>query len=334
MPATKTARPPKSRAPSTKPKRTTAELEIDGRPVPVSNLEKVLYPEVGFTKADVINYYIQIAPHLLPHLKDRPITLKRYPNGVTSPFFYEKRCPMHRPDWVSTIAVWSEQNNENINFCAINDLPTLVWAANLADLELHTYLAKAQDVDRPTMLVFDMDPGPPANVIECAQVAILMRQLLETLKLDAYIKTSGSKGLQVYVPLNTPANYDQTKLFAKTMAQLLEQRNPQLITSNMSKALRKGKVFIDWSQNDSHKTTVCVYSLRAKERPTVSTPLQWTELSDALKKRAAEKLMFDWKDILKRVDKMGDLFAPVLKLKQKLPGPEKLEAAASSIPAK
>jgi bifunctional non-homologous end joining protein LigD len=250
-------------------------LTINGRSVPVSNLDKVFYPAVGFTKAQVIDYYIRISPVLLPHLKDRPITLKRYPDGVAGGFFYEKRCPSHRPPWVQTAAVWSEGQEAQIHYCLANDLPSIVWAANLGDLELHTFLARGKSINKPTMMVFDLDPGAPANIVQCAQVALWLKEQLDELKLQNFPKTSGSKGLQVYVPLNMPVTYETTKPFAHTLAERLERAHPELVLSKMQKHLRGGKVFVDWSQNDSHKTTVCVYSLRAKERPTVSTPVEW-----------------------------------------------------------
>ncbi|HJT44727.1 MAG TPA: non-homologous end-joining DNA ligase, partial [Chthoniobacterales bacterium] len=227
-----------------------SELVVKGKTLAVSNLDKVLYPKVGFTKGQVIDYYIKIAPVLLPHLKDRPLTMKRYPNGVDKPFFYEKNCPTHRPTWVKTAKVWSEGNNRYMHYCLAQDLPTLVWAANLADLELHTSLAKKADVAKPTMMVFDLDPGAPADIVQCCQVGVWLRDLLGAMKLKSFAKTSGSKGLQVYVPLNTAATFDQTKDLSRALAQLLENEHGNLVTSNMSKALRKNKVFVDWSQND------------------------------------------------------------------------------------
>jgi bifunctional non-homologous end joining protein LigD len=301
------------------PARTESELEIEGKRLRVSNLDKVLYPKAGFTKANVIDYYIRIAPVLLPHLKNRALTLKRYPNGVEAPFFYEKRCPTHRPSWVKTAAVWSEGNNANINFCLANDLPTLVWAANLADLELHTYLAFGKTPRKPTMVVFDLDPGSPATIVQCAQVALLLREIFAKSKLDCYAKTSGSKGMQLYIPLNTPTTFDKTKPFAHELAQRLERQHPKLVISRMSKELRKGKVFVDWSQNDDSKTTICVYSLRAKERPTVSTPLTWEEVANCAESKDPQRFAFETEAVLKRVEKYGDLFEPVLKQKQKLP---------------
>jgi bifunctional non-homologous end joining protein LigD len=296
-----------------------AELVVDGKKLTVSNLNKVLYPKVGFTKGQVIDYYIKIAPVLLPHLEDRPLTMKRYPNGVEGEFFYEKNCPSHRPKWVKTAKVWSEGNNRMMNYCLAQDLPTLVWAANLADLELHTSLAKKDDVARPTMMVFDLDPGAPADIVQCCQVGLWLRDLLAKMKLKSFAKTSGSKGLQVYVPLNTPVTFDQTKDLSRALAQYLESQHPDRVTSNMSKSVRKGKVFVDWSQNDEHKTTICVYSLRAKEEPTVSTPVTWAEVAVTLKKRKADLVKFRSDKTLERVKKMGDLFVPVEKLKQKLP---------------
>src|ERR1700720_31189 len=249
-----------------------AELVVEGKKLSVSNLEKVLYPKVGFTKGQVVDYYIRIAPVLLPHLKDRPLTMKRYPDGVEGEFFYEKNCPSHRPSWVKTAKVWSEGNNRTMEYCLANDLPTLVWAANRADLELPTSLSRKRKIDRPTMMVFDLDPGPPADIVQCCQVGLWLRDLLAKLKLKSFAKTSGSKGLQVYVPLNTSVTFNQTKDLSRALAQHLETDRADLVTSNMSKAVRKGKVFVDWSQNDEHKTTICVYSLRAREEPTVSTP--------------------------------------------------------------
>ncbi len=298
--------------------RQVSELEVGGKRLQVSNLDKILYPKARFTKGQVIDYYIRISQVLLPHLKMRPLTLKRYPNGVEKEFFYEKKCPSHRPPWVNTAKVWSEGNRADIYFCMANDLPTLVWAANLADLELHTSLARYPKVQTPTMVVFDLDPGEPADIVQCCQVGVWLRKILQDVGLESFPKTSGSKGLQIYAPLNTPTNYDITKTFAKSVAERLESEHPELVVSKMAKALRKEKIFVDWSQNDDHKTTVCVYSLRAKENPTVSTPVTWQEVEGALKKGDASKLVFKSDDVLKRVEKQGDLFEPVLKLKQRL----------------
>jgi bifunctional non-homologous end joining protein LigD len=299
--------------------RTEAALKIGSRTIAVSNLDKIFYPESGFTKGQVIDYYIRISPVLLPHLKDRALTLKRYPDGVAGGFFYEKRCPAYRPEWIQTVPIWSDRNDEHVNYCLANDLPSIVWAANLGDLELHTLLAKGRDAHRPTMMVFDLDPGAPAGILECAEVAFWIRDYFDGLGLETFIKTSGSKGLQIYVPLNTPVTYDDTKPFARSVAERMEREHSDRVVSKMEKRLRVGKVLVDWSQNDSHKTTVCVYSLRAKTEPTVSTPVKWDEVSQALKKKDPEGLSFLWNTTLQRVDEFGDLFAPVLKLKQKLP---------------
>ncbi|EEF62069.1 non-homologous end-joining DNA ligase [Pedosphaera parvula] len=293
------------------------ELTVDGSKVEVSNLEKVFYPKTGFTKGDVIDYYIRISEHLLPHLKKRPITLKRYPNGVEGFFFYERQCPTHRPKSIKTAKVAKEGGE--VHYCVINDLRALVWAANLADLELHTFLHKVPAIERPTALAFDLDPGPPADIVTCCQVGLWLKAMLDALGLKSFAKTSGSKGLQVYVPLNTAVTYERTKEFARAVAEALELKFPETVVSNMQKKLRKGKVLVDWSQNDDHKTTVNVYSLRAKERPTVSTPVTWGEVTTALKKKNAKLLTFETADVLKRVEKQGDLFAGVLKVKQKLP---------------
>jgi bifunctional non-homologous end joining protein LigD len=299
--------------------KTAVEVEVDGRRLKLSNLEKVFYPATGFTKGQVVDYYTRVAPAVLPHLRGRPLTLKRYPDGVEGQFFYEKQCPSHRPDWITTAAVWSRHAKREINFCLANDLPTLVWLANLADLELHTSLALAEDVERPTMMVFDLDPGQPAALLECAQVGLELRQMLGALGLESFPKTSGSKGLQVYVPLNNGLTYVDTKPFAHAIARLLEKKLPKLVVSSMSKSVRGGKVFVDWSQNDEHKTTACVYSLRAKERPTASTPVRWDEIEAALEARDGARLTFESEETLARVSEHGDLFAPVLELEQALP---------------
>jgi bifunctional non-homologous end joining protein LigD len=292
------------------------EVEVEGRRLKLSNLEKVFYPAVGFTKGQVIDYYRRIAPVLLPHLRDRPLTLKRYPDGVEGQFFYEKQCPSYRPDWIKTVTV---QNKREIHYCLANDLSTLIWLANLADLELHTSLARAKNIMRPTMMVFDLDPGEPATIIECTRVGIALRDLLASLDVDCYPKTSGSKGLQVYVPLNTAVTYEKTKPFAHAIAMLLEKQLPDLVVSSMKKSIRGGKVLVDWSQNDDHKTTACVYSLRARERPTCSTPVRWDEVEEALETGEAERLVFEAEAVLDRAEEHGDLFAPVLEQKQKLP---------------
>jgi bifunctional non-homologous end joining protein LigD len=294
-------------------------VEVQGHKLSLTNLEKVLYPAAGFTKGQVIDYHVRIAPVLVPHLAGRPLTMKRYPGGVDEEYFFEKNAPMHRPDWVKTAPIWSDSNHRTIHYILANDLATVVWIANLASLELHPSLSLAEDIATPTMIVFDLDPGPPANIVECAQVGLWVRDIFEHFGLESFPKTSGSKGLQIYVPLNTKTSYEQTKPFAHAVARLLEQEHPELVVSDMKKAVRTSKVFVDWSQNDEHKTTIGVYSLRARERPTVSTPVTWDEVEQGLKKKDPQRLVFEAKDVLARVEKKGDLFEPVLRLKQSLP---------------
>ena len=290
---------------------TRVQVEVEGRRLSLSNLDKVMYPEVGFTKGQLIDYYTRVAPAVLPHLRERPLTLKRYPNGVEGQHFYEKRCPSHAPDWVRS------EEASGINFCVCDDLPTLVWLANLADLELHPSLSFVDDILRPTVMAFDLDPGPPAGLAECCEVALILREALGRIGLESFAKTSGSKGIQVYVPLNVDdVDYDGgTKPLSKALARHLEGEHPKLIVSTQKKELRRGKVLIDWSQNDEHKTTVCVYSLRARERPTVSTPLDWAEVEAG----DPDALVFEADDVLARVEERGDLFAPVAELRQELP---------------
>jgi len=296
-----------------------AEIEVDGRTLKLTNRAKLMYPRAGFTKGELIDYYAAVAPVVLPHLAGRPLTLKRYPDGVEGEYFYEKRCPPHRPDWVRTAAIASERGKGTIDYCLAEDLPTLIWAANLADIELHTSLSRAKRMDRPTAIVFDLDPGAPAGLKACCRVALWIKEVFDTLELDTLAKTSGSKGVQVYVPLNTPVTYEQTKPFARAVAELLEKRHPRQVISRMAKELRPGKVLIDWSQNDEHKTTVCVYSLRARERPTISTPLEWEEVERASRARREPNLSAEPQELLERVQRHGDLFGPLLSLTQKLP---------------
>jgi bifunctional non-homologous end joining protein LigD len=296
-----------------------ARALVEGRELRLSNLDKVLYPRAGFTKRDVIAYYHDVAPVLLPHLEGRPLTLKRYPNGVEADFFYEKNAPSHRPEWVHTERV--QLGSKAIDFVIADDLATLVWLANLADLELHTSLARAHAIERPTAMAFDLDPGAPATVVECCRVGLLLRGMFSGLGLESFAKTSGSKGLQVYVPLNDGVTtYAATKAFSRTVAELLAGEEPQLVVARQTKALRKGKVLVDWSQNDEHKTTVNVYSLRARERPTVSTPVTWEEVAACAASGDPEDLVFDAGDVRARVAEHGDLFAPVVSLVQHLPG--------------
>jgi len=305
-------------------------VEVEGHKLKLTNLEKVLYPAAGFTKGQVVDYYARIAPVLVPHLAGRPLTMKRYPGGVDQEYFFEKNAPMHKPDWVKTTPVWSESNRRTIHFLLASDLATLVWIANLASIELHPSLSLAADMATPTMIVFDLDPGPPANIVQCSQVGLWVRDIFDHFSMQSFAKTSGSKGLQIYVPLNTKTSYDQTKPFAHAVARLLEQEHPELVVSDMKKAVRTNKVFVDWSQNDEHKTTISIYSLRARERPTVSTPVEWREVEAALTKKDPARLVFEAKDVLARVERMGDLFEPVLKLKQRLPQLSGVAAGAES----
>ena len=285
----------------------------EGRTLKITNWDKVLYPETGFTKGMLVAYYGRAAPVVLPHLHDRPLTLKRYPNGVDAPHFYEKQSPSHRPDWIQTVRIG------DVNYTLAQDRPTLIWLANLADVELHTSLSLAAEPQRPTMMVFDLDPGAPAGLVECCEVALVLRGLFDQLGLRSLAKTSGSKGLQVYVPLNTDIDYRATKPFARRVAELLEQRMPELVVSRMTKRLRPGKVLVDWSQNDQHKTTVTVYSLRARARPTASTPVTWDEVELCHERRDERELTFEADELLTRARERGDLFAGAVSLKQELP---------------
>jgi bifunctional non-homologous end joining protein LigD len=299
----------------------TAYTTVDGRELKLSNLAKVLYPAVGFTKREVIEYYASVAPVLLGHLHGRALTVTRWPDGVQAKSFFQKQAPAHRPDWVRTATL--PTSSKPIDYILADDLPTLVWLANLAAIELHTPLARAEAVQRPSMLVFDLDPGAPATIVECCQVALRLQAMFEHLGLQTFAKTSGSKGLQVYLPLNDPdCTFAQTKPFAKAVAELLEGAEGDLIVSRMTKARRAGKVLIDWSQNDANKTTVCAYSLRATERPNVSTPVAWEEVAAAASASASDRaapLSFEAAEVLARVADRGDLFAPVLSLVQELP---------------
>ncbi|MBC7835531.1 MAG: ATP-dependent DNA ligase [Phycisphaerales bacterium] len=292
---------------------------VGGKRLKLTNLDKLLYPDAGFTKSGVIDYYTRIAPAMLKHLASRPVSLKRYPNGVNEKFFFQKNAPDHRPPWVKTVAVHSEVRGEDIDYIIVSTRATLVWLANLAALEIHTYLGKSPNLMRPTVMVFDMDPGAPAGLLEAMQIAVMFRDFLSHAGLDSYAKTSGGKGVHVYVPLNSAVTYDQTKRFAREVALVLEQKYRGRITSNMRKDLRTGKVFIDWSQNDDHKTTACAYTLRAHARPTVSTPVTWDEIEEAIKRRKPESLVFEAPAVLERVDRLGDLFEPVLTQRQRLP---------------
>ena len=289
--------------------------EIAGRALKVTNLTKVLYPLIGFTKAQVIEYYVKVAPAMLPHIADRGVTFKRWPDGVTAEPFFNKRAPEHRPDWVGT-CIGPGDKGQGIDYPVLAETAALAWSANLAALEIHAPMARCADIDTPSTLVFDLDPGAPATVIECCQVALSIRSVLDTVGLESFAKTSGSKGLQMYVPLNTPHTHRHAADFALAVAQLLEKQQPGAVTATMAKKERTNKIFIDWSQNSRHKTTIAPYSLRGKDRPTVSTPLSWDEVGDGAD---GEWLSFEAKDVLERIDAVGDLFAEVVTLEQALP---------------
>jgi bifunctional non-homologous end joining protein LigD len=288
-------------------------VEIGGRALNLSNLDKVLWPATGTTKGDMVNYYAQIAPVLVPHLVGRAVTLKRFPDGVEKGSFYEKNCPSHKPPWVGTVKMG------DVNYCLVEEAAAVVWLANLAAIELHPTLAAKPDLGSPTSVVFDLDPGVPADVLTCARVALLVREVLERLHLEAWAKTSGSKGLQLYVPLNSGATYERSTPFAKAVAQLLEKRHPDLVLSYQLRAARAGKVLIDWSQNMASKTTVSVYSLRARPEPTVSTPMSWDEVEDALAGGDPARFSFQWPEVLDRARDEGDIMADVLTRQQELP---------------
>jgi bifunctional non-homologous end joining protein LigD len=314
---------------SAKTKRRDQEVTVGNRRLKVTNLDKVLYPKTRTTKAQVIDYYARVADVILPHLKGRPLTLRRFPEGVGNPgaSFFEKNCPKHRPEWVKTTPIYVDRRAGEIDFCLCENHPTLIWMAQLAALELHPSLSKAKRMEQPTVLAFDLDPGPPASLVQCCQVALRVRELFGAFGLEGFPKVSGGKGLQVYFPLNTRVTYEETSPFAKAVAQLLEKQTPKGVVSKMAKVDRRGKVFVDWSQNHQKKTTIAVYSLRARDRPTASIPLHWREVERGAKRGDAENLRFEIPDAVKRIEKEGDLFEPVLKLKQKLPALDSLEDA-------
>ncbi len=308
-------------------------VDVEGHTLSLSNLDKVLYPEHGFTKGEVIDYYARVGPILLAHCGDRFVTRKRYPDGVDATAFFEKNCPGHHPDWMRTSVMTgagsgrssaeggskTEGGDTSVRFCTIDSLAALMWIANLAALELHTSMARSADADTPTMVVFDLDPGEPADIVDCCEVALWLRHVFADLGLESFAKTSGSKGLQVYVPLNTLTTHDATATFSHTLAQLLEQAHPDRVVSLQRKDLRVGRVLVDWSQNSRHKTTVCVYSLRARSRPTVSTPVTWDEVAACADGGSAAALVFEAGQVLARIQELGDLFAPTLTLTQVLP---------------
>jgi bifunctional non-homologous end joining protein LigD len=295
----------------------TTTVEIDGRQLKLSNLDKVLYPATGFTKSEVIDYYARIASVMVEHVGDRGVTLRRFPNGVDATSFFEKRCPSHRPEWVP-VCLGPGDSGGPIDYCRLDSRPALVWSANMAALEIHAPMARCDDIEAPTMVVFDLDPGEPADIHDCCEVAVWIADSLEPLGLQTVPKTSGSKGLQLYLPVNRPGlTHEQASSFAQTVARALENHHGDRVTSNMNKRFRTGRVFIDWSQNSRHKTTVAPYSLRARPHPTVSTPVSWDEV-DACAAGDAD-LVFEAAEVLARVEADGDLFADTLTLEQTLP---------------
>ena len=297
-------------------KRTAIVVEVDGHELELSNLDKVLYPS-GFTKGEVIDYYARIAPVALPHLRGRALTFKRFPNGTETKGFFEKRCPDHRPGFVS-VATGPGDRRGGIAYCCLDSPAALVWAANMAAIELHAPMALAEDLERPRAVVFDFDPGPGTDIGDCCAMALRVHDVLAAVGLDGWCKTSGSKGLQLYVPLNTPGvGHQQAADFALAVGQVMEKQLPKQVTTVMAKAVRPGKIFVDWSQNAHHKTTIAPYSMRARPEPTVSTPVSWDEVSDCAD--GDLDLVFEAADVLERVAAHGDLFEPVLTLKQKLP---------------
>jgi bifunctional non-homologous end joining protein LigD len=290
------------------------ELAVGGRRLPIRNLDRVVFPRAGTTKAELLEYYVRIADAMLPHLRDRLLHMHRYPEGVEGPRFWQKACPEHRPDWVPVAPVWSRDKDAYIDYCVVNELASLLWSVNLGSIELHTSLHLRDRMERPTVIAFDLDPGEGVGLLECCRVALRLRELLAGLGLGCWPKTSGSKGLQVYVPLNGEVTYAETKPVARRIAEALEEQAPDEVVSRMAKALRPGKVLVDWSQNTEHKSTVCAYSVRAKRRPTVSTPLTW----DEVERPDAGALVFEMDAVLERVPEHGDLFEPVLTTRQDL----------------
>jgi bifunctional non-homologous end joining protein LigD len=294
-------------------------VEIAGQSLSLSNLDKNLYPAYGFTKAQILEYYRKMAPLILPHLKDRALTLKRYPEGVERDFFFEKRCPAHRPAWVQTAKV-NLDKGEPMTFCLVNNLETLIWVENLASLELHVPLARVNSPETPDAMVFDLDPGETATILDCARVAFILRDLFKHLGLVSYVKTSGQKGLHIFVPLNQKeTTFADTKKFAKAVAEIMQKNYPDLVTAKIAKEYRQGRVFINWEQNDSKKTMICVYSLRAREKPFASFPLTWTELEQLAGQGDPEKFSIIHSEAVRLVEQQGDLFHEVLTKQQKLP---------------
>jgi bifunctional non-homologous end joining protein LigD len=295
---------------------TATHVEVEGRRLRLTNLDKVLYPATGFTKGQVIDFYARIGPVMLPHLEDRPVTMVRLPDGITGERFFEKRCPGHRPHWLDTVPLDADSDTRA---CSLDSVPALVWTANLAALELHTPQARAADPWQPTAIVFDLDPGPGVDLRDCARVALELHDLLDQLGMGAVAKTSGSKGLHLSVGIRPSVDAETTKGFALALGKVLESRDPKRVTVTMAKEQRGGRVFVDWSQNDRHKTTVCAYSLRATDLPGVSTPLAWDEIHELADGRDPGDFAFAPHEVIERVDALGDLYAESLAREQELP---------------
>ena len=294
---------------------------MGGRRLTIRHLDRVVFPRTGTTKGELLDYYVRIADVMLPHLRHRLLHMHRYPEGVEGPRFWQKACPEHRPDWLPTVPVWSRDKDADIHYCVVNELAALLWAVNLGSIELHTSLHRIEDLHRPTTLAFDLDPGEGVGILECCEVALRLRDLFAGVGLRSCAKTSGSKGLQVHVPLNTEVGYAETKPLSRSIAELLEAAAPGAVVSRMARSLRAGKVLVDWSQNTEHKSMVCAYSVRAKQRPTVSTPVDWDELEGALDAGDPDALSFEMGDVLERAAQLGDIFVPVLTVRQELRAP-------------
>jgi bifunctional non-homologous end joining protein LigD len=298
--------------------RSAGTIEVGGRQLKIGKLDRVVFPRAGVTKGELLDYYVRVGDTMLAHLRERQLHMHRYPEGVEGPRFWQKGCPEHRPAWMPVAPVWSEAKGATIDFCVVNELASLLWAVNIGSIELHTSLHTRDAMDRPTVLAFDLDPGEGVDVLACGEVALRLRALLDGVGLCGFVKTSGSKGLQVYVPLNADVTYAQTKPVAKAIAQTLEAQSPDRVISRMARAERRGRVLVDWGQNTEHKSMVCAYSVRAKERPTVSTPVTWEEVEAAVAAGDAARLRFEMADVLARIGRHGDLFAGVLAVEQDL----------------
>jgi bifunctional non-homologous end joining protein LigD len=292
-------------------------FEVEGRRVAVTNLEKVLWPEVGMTKRELLEYYVRVAATLLAHLRGRALTLRRFPDGVDGISWHQNEC-RGEPDWL-TVFETEGRGGRRLRFCMVEDVASLVWVANQAAIELHPFLWTVDAPRRPTEVVFDLDPGEPADIVDCAQVALALRGLLDELRLESLVKTSGSLGLHVHVPLGSPQDPEHTKAFARLLARALAEQRPDEVVAEMRKASRPGRVYVDWLQNDATRQTVAPYSLRGLPWPTVAAPVTWEEVEETAETGDRGRLTFLAADIRARIDRHGDLFAPALELEQELP---------------